>query len=236
MISTIVAACVALASSHYTVPPQRLYATISAAAQSPGAGVGIMGIPQPWLEILPSYGFDPKAVSEDACTNIVAGAWIIAYTQRYHAVARAAETPPRREYVAPKNARAAYWQPLVRWVSAQAGVDYRLINALIEQESGFRHDAVSPAGAIGLMQLMPATAKALGVNPRDPVQNVWGGTWFFANLLRAYNGNAMLALAAYNAGPGAVAKYGGVPPYKETMAYVPAVLRRYLREIGRADS
>jgi soluble lytic murein transglycosylase-like protein len=196
-----------------------------------------MGIPQPWLEILPFYGFDPKAVSEDACNNIVAGAWIIAYTERHQAVARAAATQARRRSVAaPKKARAAYWQPLIRWASAHAGVDYRLINALIEQESGFRHDAVSPAGAIGLMQLMPATAKALGVNPKDPVQNVWGGTWFFANLLRAYNGNAVLALAAYNAGPGAVAKYGGVPPYKETLAYVPAVLRRYLREVGQADS
>jgi hypothetical protein len=231
MITTVVASCIALASSYYTVPQERLYAAVNAAAQSPGAGVGVMGIPTQWLGILPSYGFDYKAVIEDTCSNVVAGAWIVAYTERYQAIIKAIAQASARGYSAPKNARAAYWQPLIRWVSAQASVDYRLINALIEQESGFQHKAVSPAGAIGLMQLMPATARSLGVDPRDPAQNVWGGTWFFANLLRYYKGNAALALAAYNAGPGAVDKYGGIPPYKETMAYVPAILKRYFKQV-----
>jgi hypothetical protein len=231
MITTVVASCIALASSYYAVPKERLYAAVNAAAQAPGAGVGVMGIPTPWLGILPSYGFDYKAVTEDTCSNVVAGAWIVAYTERYQAITKAVEQASARGYSAPKNARAAYWQPLIRWVSAQASVDYRLINALIEQESGFQHNALSPAGAIGLMQLMPATARSLGVDPRDPLQNVWGGTWFFANLLRYYKGNAALALAAYNAGPGAVDKYGGIPPYKETMAYVPAILKRYFKQV-----
>jgi len=118
---------------------------------------------------------------------------------------------------------------VVSQISKKHGVDEKLVRALIKQESGFNPKAKSKAGAMGLMQLMPATAKKMGVkDPYNTVQNVEGGVKYLKSMLNKYNGNVILALAAYNAGPGAVDKYSGVPPYKETQNYVKSILANYL--------
>ncbi len=107
------------------------------------------------------------------------------------------------------------------------GVDPALLSAVAKAESAYRPAAVSHAGARGLMQLMPATARSLGVNPDIPVQAVDGAARLLADHLRTFNGRVDLALAAYNAGPGAVRKYGGVPPYDETRTYVQRVTKNW---------
>ncbi len=101
-----------------------------------------------------------------------------------------------------------------------------LVEAVAWRESRSRPGVVSRAGAIGEMQLMPATARSLGVDPYDSSQNYQGGATYLARLLRRYDNDLILALAAYNAGPGAVDRWRGVPPYKETRNYVAAVLDR----------
>lgn len=107
------------------------------------------------------------------------------------------------------------------------------IRSVMRAESGFQPRALSPKGAIGLMQLMPDTARSLGVNPHDPEQNALGGAKYLRDLLTRYAGNpdqVLLALAAYNAGPGAVEKYHGVPPYAETRNYIWRVVNQWVKE------
>jgi soluble lytic murein transglycosylase-like protein len=105
------------------------------------------------------------------------------------------------------------------------GIDPALLAALVKQESNFNPKAHSGAGAKGLSQLMDATARGLGVTDAfDPAQSLDAGAKFLGGLLKQFHGNESLALAAYNAGPGAVQKYGGIPPYEETQRYVPKVL------------
>ncbi len=106
-----------------------------------------------------------------------------------------------------------------------------LVLSVIKQESGFNPNARSSAGAEGLMQLMPATAKNMGVfNTMNPYQNLRGGIKYLAQQIQAFDGNIPKALAAYNAGPEAVKRYNGIPPYKETQNYVESIMKDYLRQ------
>lgn len=112
-------------------------------------------------------------------------------------------------------------------VSKKIGIDEKLVKLVAKTESGKDQGAISNKGAIGVMQLMPDTAKGLGVNPYNTVENIEGGAKYLKEMLSQFNGDVEKALAAYNAGPGAVKKYGGIPPYKETQNYVKKILKEY---------
>lgn len=230
------ATCVAIASAHYGVEPNRVDQILrSNQTQDSPDRVGVMGVPDAWLSTLHAYGFDVNKVRTDACENVVAGTWILAATDR-------AQKAQARWDAEAKHLpqRAVPWQFAVRWVATQSGINPSLLNAVIEQESKFNPHALGPMTktgerAVGLMQILPSTAKSLGVDPYDPMQNLWGGAWYLSNMIRGYGGNIALALAAYNAGPGAVARYGGIPPYRETREYVPSIIlraRRYADATG----
>ncbi len=124
---------------------------------------------------------------------------------------------------------------LLENAALRAAIPVELVHSVAKAESGLRQDAVSHKGAIGIMQLMPATAADLGVDPRDPKQNTEAGAKYLADLLTKYDGDVAKALAAYNAGPGAVDCYKGVPPYRETRSYVNRVIREYKRQTGEVD-
>jgi soluble lytic murein transglycosylase-like protein len=121
---------------------------------------------------------------------------------------------------------------MINAAAARHGVPPALLKGLIRAESNFNPNAQSPAGAQGLCQLMPMTARSLGVtNPLDPKQSIEGGAKYLGQQLKAFGGDVQRALAAYNAGPGAVVRYGGIPPYAETQNYVKRVLE-YARGYG----
>jgi len=117
------------------------------------------------------------------------------------------------------------YQPLIEQAALRNGIEPALLHGLIQQESGFDPNSQSSAGAQGLTQLMPGTASSLGVaNPLNPAESIEGGARYLSGLMAQFGGNTSEALAAYNAGPGAVLHYGGVPPYAETESYVTKVL------------
>ena len=140
------------------------------------------------------------------------------YESTYTAPVAALHAPATKP---PRTNLPTHYDELIRQHASDHGLSPDLVKAVIKAESNFNRYAISPKGAMGLMQLMPATARSLGVDdPFHPDQNIRGGVSYLAGLLARYDQNVELALAAYNAGPGAVERYGAVPPYRETRAYV----------------
>ena len=148
------------------------------------------------------------------------------------------------EYVPPAPAAAAIPEPppapkstdpktLVNEAAVRNSLPPAFVASVAKAESAMKQNAVSPKGAIGVMQLMPSTAKALDADPHDTQQNIDAGTRLLKELLIKYDGDVVKALAAYNAGPGAVAKYNGLPPYRETQEYVNKVIRDYQKNSGQ---
>jgi soluble lytic murein transglycosylase-like protein len=140
-----------------------------------------------------------------------------------------ADTSPGIDYGAAQDTgtsgESSEYDGLIEQAAARNGVSPAVLHGLIEQESGFNPNAVSSAGASGLTQLMPGTASTLGVaNTLDPAESIEGGARYLGELTSEFGGNTEEALAAYNAGPGAVEQYGGIPPYAETQNYVASVL------------
>ena len=133
------------------------------------------------------------------------------------------ETPVRSVEIVPKDST----ESIIEAAARKFGVDSELVKAIATAESGINQNAVSSVGAVGVMQLMPSTAENLGVNPYDERENIYGGAHYLRQLLDKFNGNLTQAIAAYNAGPGAVQQYGGVPPYAETQNYVGRVMDIY---------
>lgn len=151
-------------------------------------------------------------------------------------LARAAAARPahhgRRETPSVAKAASTNFDDLIQAAAARHGVDADLVHAVIQAESDYNPTCRSSAGALGLMQLMPGTARALGVSdPLDPGANIEGGVKYLRQQLARF-GDVDLALAAYNAGPGAVQRYDGIPPYRETQAYVRRVLQTLWQRKG----
>jgi soluble lytic murein transglycosylase-like protein len=157
--------------------------------------------------------------------------------KRYKLVLKLPRSVAARTPIAPgkklsksvEKARAEAYLPIIARVAEEHKLDDALIQAVIHAESGFNPSAVSDKGAIGLMQLMPATAKRYGiVDPFDPLQNIRGGTKYLKDLWQMFDQDLELVLAAYNAGENAVIRHGRrIPPYGETLDYVPKVMRHY---------
>jgi soluble lytic murein transglycosylase len=174
------------------------------------------------------------------CGPLVASAQIYKWTDergvvhftdfpRHHGYL-AVRTEPRRLSLPLATRSPSRWDGEISRAGGRYGVDPALLKAVIHAESAFDPVAVSRAGASGLMQLMPGTARELGVDdPFDPWQNIDGGTRYLRAMIRRFPGSLSFALAAYNAGPEAVERHGGVPPYPETREYVQRVMRLYRR-------
>lgn len=202
---------------------------VAAARRAVPLGLAAWVAAVPWpaqaAEVYASHGADG---SVRYASQRVDASYVLLFSEPSAPAAPVAATPPPRA-----SARAQQLRPLIEQAAARHGLPAALVEAVVAVESGFNTQAVSPKGARGPMQLMPATARQYGLADRrqlhEPAQNVDAGARHLKELLDRHQGNVALALAAYNAGAGAVQRHGGrIPPYAETMLYVPAVLSRSL--------
>jgi len=162
---------------------------------------------------------------EEARTGVPRGASAPSGSSFAQALAQAGAGPAASAASFASEAGGGRYEAMVDQAAQRNGLDPAILHGLIQQESGFDPNSQSSAGAMGLTQLMPGTASSLGVsNPLDPAESIEGGARYLAGLMRQFGGNTSEALAAYNAGPGAVSAAGGIPPYPETEDYVAKVL------------
>jgi len=160
-------------------------------------------------------------------------AQVAAFEPEEYAPPPAALAPPQPAQALIEARQDLTPQELATRAAIHAGLPPAIVQSVAKAESGYRLDAVSPKGAVGLMQLMPATAAELNVDPHDPARNAEAGAEYLRDLLLKYENDphqVSKAVAAYNAGPGAVDKYHGIPPYRETIDYVNRVLKEYEKE------
>ena len=166
-------------------------------------------------------------VNENAAANADKVAVALAETENQAVVDEVVPTSQTSRRV--ENSAPTTTEGMIEAAARRYGVESDLVKAIATAESNMNQDARSYVGAIGVMQLMPETAGSLGVNPYDEKENIEGGAHYIRQMLDKFNGNVKYAIAAYNAGPGAVQKYGGVPPYSETQNYVGRVMDFYVK-------
>jgi soluble lytic murein transglycosylase-like protein len=173
-------------------------------------------------------GSTMRLYTKQGVTELPAGL-VASFEQEEYVPPPAQSTPPRAEAPMP----VADPQTLVHDAAVRTGLPPAFVESVAKVESGLRQDAISPKGSVGVMQLMPDTAKALSADPHDPAQNIDAGARLLRELLIKYDGDVVKALSAYNAGEGAVERYRGMPPYPETQDYVGKVIRNYVKAGGR---
>jgi soluble lytic murein transglycosylase-like protein len=199
-------------------------------ASSATAGACASSVPLADTDLTADGSVSPSTASSAAYTSLLLADGSASAGPTDAAGTSAMPTTVAYDSAAPAGASTAAgggstYAPMIEQAAARYGIDPSVLYGLIEQESAFDPSATSSAGAQGLTQLMPSTAASLGVaEPLDPAQSIEGGARYLSGLLRQFGGNTADALAAYNAGPGAVEQYGGVPPYPETQQYVAKVL------------
>lgn len=173
-----------------------------------------------------------RLFTRDGVTELPASA-VTGFEQEEYVAARPAEPVTSAAASTAAPAAPADTKSLIRDAAIRSGLPPKFVESVARVESALRPDVVSPKGAVGVMQLMPETALAMGAEAHDPEQNIDAGARLLRELLIKYDGDVVKALAAYNAGPGAVARYQGMPPYRETQNYVDRVIREYQRGRGQ---
>jgi len=225
-------ACIAEASSSYHVQVAAINAVLEhglPAGVVRDGRVGPMAIPVQWLPVFDLMAIDRSAVISDACENVYAGTWIIAFmAQLQDAQAADIDRNEAPRLSTSVQQRRRQWAPVVRYAADTTGIPSALIDAVITIESRYQPRAQSAKDAIGMMQLLPSTAQMFGGNPWDPAENIVMGSRYLARLARQFNGDLELTLAAYNAGPATVTRAGyHIPAFGETQSYVPKVIALY---------